>query len=175
MKGDPRHNRKPSRDEWQERLEFCARLMAKCLHKSQIKRAMAEKYGLCARSVENWIARVREHWAKESKGLHKDDLKAEALAVYREIMLNPKSRVSDILRARERMDILQGLEVSKMELSAPNGAPLPVAQDKVIIIEMPATGATSAQDQDEFEKARSEALEARGRNGNGNGHHEPAG
>lgn len=149
--------------------------MAKCLHKSQIKRAMAEKYGLCARSVENWIARVREHWAKESKGLQKDDLRAEALAVYREIMLDPKSRMADKLRARERMDLLQGLEVNRMELSAPNGAPLPVAQDKVIIIEMPATGAMAAQDQDEFEKARAEALEARGRNGNGNGHHDAAG
>lgn len=165
---DPRYDHQPTREEQAERTDFCARLMAKCRTKSEIHRMMREKYGVDSRTIDRYMARVRKEWAKDVDPGRREEVRAESLAMYAEIMRDPKASAMARIRCRERIEMLHGLDVHRFEHSGPNGAPLPVATDKVIIVELPATGATAARDEAEFREMAGR-LHVEG-NGNGNGH-----
>lgn len=164
---------KPTRLEHDERCDYVAKLMVRCLSKYEINRLMRERFGVCARTVENYRARVKETWAKDAvRG--RDQMRSESLAFYESIQREPKVSAQARIRARQCIDVLFGLIApTKHEVSGPGGLPIQTAQ---VHIDMAAVQRRVAEAVEGEERMR--MLEERGLvivppiegGGNGNGH-----
>ena len=120
--------RKPVQVEHQQRVNIALDMLRAGDTDSEIKRKIAEQFDLSPRSVERYLRRAREEFV-ESTGKPRDAHRAEALAVYQRIIDDPEADNRDVIKARERIDKLLGLEIhppfaGKLELSGPDGAPI---------------------------------------------------
>jgi len=97
-------------DQLEERIELTYRLLSDGMRKSDIKRALRDAYGVCARTAENYLARARELQLldlREERDVHR----GASLAFYRRILTDPTAKISDKLHAQKRIDDLLGLAV----------------------------------------------------------------
>ncbi len=97
-------------DQLEERIELTYRLLSDGMRKSDIKRALRDTYGVCARTAENYLARARELQLldlREERDVHR----GASLAFYRRILTDPTAKISDKLHAQKRIDDLLGLAV----------------------------------------------------------------
>ena len=120
--------RKPVQAEHAQRVASAMEMLLEGKSDGQVKRAVAERFGLSPRTVERYLRRAREKMV-ESTGKPADALRAEALAVYQTIIDDPEAENRDRIKARERIDKLLGLEIhhsfaGKLEVSGPDGAPI---------------------------------------------------
>lgn len=129
----------PTAGEKDDRIEFTLRQIATGKYKSDIKRALRERYGnLCARTCERYITAAFEITMLEMKR-PAEELAAEAVAFYDGIIANQELSIFVRMRARERKDKLLGLEKPiKHDVSgnlkvnadvAVNGAPMPSLEE----------------------------------------------
>lgn len=96
--------------ELEERVELVRTLLCSRYPKYKIKRLLKERYDVCPRTVENYLARARRELV-EATGQGKDEHVADAYAFYLSILENRETATRDKLKAQERMDKLLGLEM----------------------------------------------------------------
>lgn len=109
----PRANKNPGRteeEELEERVELTYRLLSDGLRKSDIKQALKDSYGVCARTAENYLARARELQLLELRE-ERDVHRGGALAFYRRIIADPTASIREKLLAQQQIDKLLGLAV----------------------------------------------------------------
>jgi hypothetical protein len=104
--------RKTTNAELEERVTFVARLLSNGLFKSQIKKLIREKYGVCTRTAEEYIGKARKELRKRF-GKDKKGHQTDSYSMYRSVVADPNNLVSDRLKAQERIDKLLGLEVKE--------------------------------------------------------------
>jgi len=96
-------------DEIEGRIVVTVALLAQGVRKSQIKRILASKFSVSARTCENYLARAREQLLEEVRE-ERDEQRSLSLALYRSIISNPNSTMKDKILAQQRIDRLLGLE-----------------------------------------------------------------
>jgi hypothetical protein len=96
-------------EELEERIDFAYKLLCRRLYKSDIKRALKQRYSMPARTCEDYIARARERIVAET-GESKPEHRAKSLAFYESVLADPEEKAADRIRAQERIDKLLGLE-----------------------------------------------------------------
>lgn len=86
--GNP--GRSATREQSDERIEFTARMVAKLLYPSEIKRGFIQKFGeMSARNIENYISRARKLLQKQAK-MPPEDAKDLAVSQLLDIMRSGK-------------------------------------------------------------------------------------
>jgi hypothetical protein len=129
---DQVRNPKATQKEVEERIDATIDMLARCWHKSQIKTGLRELVrrqtgvdkDLCGRECERYISRAKDKILAKAAA-PRDDMIAESRAVYEAIIRDPKVAASVKVRARERMDLLQGLDAPKrQEITGADGQPL---------------------------------------------------
>lgn len=99
-----------SEEELEQRIELTYRLLSDGLRKSDIKQALKDSYGVCARTAEAYLSRARELQLielREERDIHR----AGALALYRRMLADPTATIKDKLLAQQQIDKLLGLAV----------------------------------------------------------------
>jgi hypothetical protein len=99
---------KISREASHERLRFVLQLLSRHVQKGEIKRFMRKKYGCCGRTTERYLARARELLIR-STGETSEFLRAQALALYEDVIRDPESTIRDRLIAQVSINHLLGL------------------------------------------------------------------
>jgi hypothetical protein len=94
----------------QERTEFVQGLLAEGLPTGQIKRQLAEKYGIAFRQSAEYIARAREENLRVI-GIPRPEAVANSYNFYRAMMGNRDNKARDRIEACTRIDKLLGLEL----------------------------------------------------------------
>src|SRR3972149_4864087 len=116
MAEDKRKGRKPTRIEYDQRIELTYQLLAKGQRPSVIARAVAQKFGCATKTVKDqYLSRARTIMLAEIARA-KTELRAESLALYRAITAEPKASNRDKKKAQERIDKLLALEISQAEM-----------------------------------------------------------
>lgn len=100
--GKSRGNRTPD-DEIDERVAIVKKMISHGNQKSTIKRYAYDNWGVCARTVENYIARARSE-ILEDASLDRMTVRAESIAFYSSIQASEEAQVQERLKARERID-----------------------------------------------------------------------
>jgi hypothetical protein len=99
---------KSTAEEMEERVDYTARMLARRVVKSDIKRELKSRYGVTARTCEEYLSRARGvvlSWTGKAKAEHRVD----SLAFY-ESVLQGDASVAEKIKAQERIDKLLGLE-----------------------------------------------------------------
>jgi hypothetical protein len=96
----------------EERIEMTAHLLAQAMLKGQIKRLLKAKWGCSARTCEVYLSRARKLLVEKS-GRTRGEHFIEAAAFYRSVIQSPNASLRDKLQARERLDVLYGLEAPR--------------------------------------------------------------
>jgi len=107
---DSKNPGRTQEDQLEERIELTYRLLSDGMRKSDIKRALRDAYGVCARTAENYLARARELQLldlREERDVHR----GASLAFYRRILTDPTAKITDKILAQKRIDDLLGLAV----------------------------------------------------------------
>lgn len=108
-------------------LQFCVVALARMVNKASIKKTLAEKFSLGARSAENYLARAREE-IRQRAGRSLDDLKIDAAAYYQSIMADQTTAMRERILALEGFVRLFGLaRPERIEVSGPDGGEIKVA------------------------------------------------
>lgn len=100
---------RPTREEHDQRIELCCRLIGAGLYDSQIKKMVAKQFDLSPRSVEKYLRRARGILL-DRRNRDRATHQAESMAFYEAIMQKPGVKDRDKLFARRRVDKLLGLE-----------------------------------------------------------------
>lgn len=101
---------KPTNKELAERIDFTWQLyMEQGQTKGQVKAALKDKYGVCARTCENYLAEVRDRHHKQ-QNTSVEEQRSTALMNYERILEDPTAKHSDRIQAQTRIDKLLGLE-----------------------------------------------------------------
>jgi hypothetical protein len=100
-----------SAKEMEDRIELTAMLLGQGLTKGQIKQMLKSKWQCSARSCEAYLARAREKLVQWS-GQPKADHFIESASFYRSVLAS-SAPTREKLLARERLDMLYGLEAAR--------------------------------------------------------------
>ncbi len=115
---------KPTRKEYDTRIDAVAKLLVQGAKKGEIKKQAKDQWGVSARTVENYLARARERLIAEMDE-PKEVLVLQALHIYEAVINDGESYGMEKIKARERIDKLLGLESPfRHELSGPGGKPI---------------------------------------------------
>jgi len=76
----------------------------------QIKQGLRKRFGMSKRAADSYLQKARA-WIVYDTRMTKEDLRADAISVYKGIVQNPDAKDSDRIKAQERIDKLLGLEV----------------------------------------------------------------
>ena len=96
-----------SEDELDARVDATEQLLARGVKKSDIKRAIKAKYGVSARTVENYISRARTKLLARIS-LDQGEQRAASLAFYQSILAS-SATVNEKIKAQRAIDNLLGL------------------------------------------------------------------
>jgi hypothetical protein len=164
--------RKPTAAEHAERVDFVATMLARLCTRSEIHKAVKEKYGdLHWRTADRYMVRAREQLHKQAS-LTKSEAMEIGLSVILGVIKTGTPTVR--IRAEERLASIMGYDAPKRsEYSGPGGLPIQTAQ---VHIDMAAVQRRVAEAVEGEERMR--MLEERGLvivppiegGGNGNGH-----
>src|SRR3989304_2300566 len=101
MAEDKRKGRKPTRIEYDQRIELTYQLLAKGQRPSVIARAVEQKFGGATKTVKDqYLSRARTIMLAEIARA-KTELRAESLALYRAIIAEPKASNRDKIKGQE--------------------------------------------------------------------------
>lgn len=103
-----RRGGKVTEEEWEDRVTFTAKLLAKKLYKSDIKRVLYRKYEIGYRQAENIITAAKKLILEET-GKTKAEHKVESLAFYENVIRDPQTGTGEKLAAQAAIDRLLGL------------------------------------------------------------------
>jgi hypothetical protein len=95
-------------EELDKRVMLAVKLLAKGTIKSDIKKAMQDKFNVGPRAVEDYLSRARAVLREDAAG-EIEDHRAEAAAWYRSVLLNDSVNMQAKIKARRGMDDLLGL------------------------------------------------------------------
>ena len=136
--GKPRHIRATSAMA-EERTQVIADLLAQHANKHHIKRLVKQMHkrelenGVAKplwdvgwRQIEDYIARAREVLFRETDKT-RAQARRESIAYYENFIATGKGTPRDRILAQERLDKIYGVEIHRIEMSGPGGAPVPVA------------------------------------------------
>lgn len=102
--------KRPTQKEYEERVnEAQMLLMQGPILKSAVIAHIKSKFKVEHRAAETYLARARQNILLHLNQL-KDEHRADSLAFYEGIILDPDTSAADRLRARERIDKLLGLD-----------------------------------------------------------------
>lgn len=122
-----------SEAEVENRIALCRSMMEKHYTKSEIKRAMNQKFGTDARTVERYLSRAREDILREI-GETRDFFRAQSLAAYRSVLKNQEASIKEKILAQRQIDHLLGLHAPwKVAQTDTNGRDIPPdeARDRI--------------------------------------------
>lgn len=94
--------------EVERRVSECRVALESHFTKGEIKKQMKEKYGVDARTVENYLSRAREQIVQEVAET-REYLRSQSVAVYRRILRSPDSTAKDKIMAQRQIDHILGL------------------------------------------------------------------
>lgn len=100
----------------EEREDYVFEMLSRGLHKSVIKKSFRARFdedGLPtpARTIENYIARARERVLLVLSRTREEE-RAQSVAFYEAMARDETATVGELIRARERIDKLLGLEAA---------------------------------------------------------------
>lgn len=98
-----------SKTDLEQRIELTHRLLASRARKGDIKKTLIARWGVSARTAENYLARARERILADSQQ-PREQHRANAIAFYESIIGDMQASTRDRIKAQERMDRLLGLE-----------------------------------------------------------------
>jgi hypothetical protein len=107
-RGQPGNSGRPSREEWEERVDYTLSLLNRRLPKSEIKKQLAEKFGAAARSCERYMQAARQQIVAAS-GKPKAEHKLESLWFYESVVADQTATLQIRLAAQNSIDKLLGL------------------------------------------------------------------
>jgi hypothetical protein len=105
----PKGPREKIERDTEERIEFVQNCLARYVLKSEIKKAVRQKFGeVSHQSIENYLSRAR---ARILAGVNstREELKAESVAFYRAVLSDPNSTTMERLKAQQRLDNVFGI------------------------------------------------------------------
>ncbi|MCG8509468.1 MAG: hypothetical protein MI741_09600, partial [Rhodospirillales bacterium] len=97
--------KRPTRDEYELRVELVATLISKGKRDGQIKRMMRKQFDVSPRTVQSYLARAREQ-LRARRNRSREDLQAESLAFYESVIADDKASNYEKLMAARRRDLL---------------------------------------------------------------------
>lgn len=102
---------KPTKKDYLSRVRLVADMMARGYRKADIKTICRKRFGVCYRTVENYIRRARKFLLSEL-ATTREDQKARALDLYRGVIRDSSGNVTvrERLIAQQRIDKILGLE-----------------------------------------------------------------
>jgi hypothetical protein len=100
---------KASREESRQRVRYTMVMLAEGRKKSEIKSFFRKNYGVGFRQVERYLRKAKDCMVQET-GIPKNELIAQSYAFYMSVIQDPNATFKDKLKARERADVLLGLE-----------------------------------------------------------------
>lgn len=107
-KGVPHH--KPTKDEGEQIQAYVITLLGRMKRPGEIKKDVANLFGLEPRSVERYLSRARKEMRTET-GKDKAEHRTDALYFYRSILEDNEASHRDKIRARERIDKLLAIDL----------------------------------------------------------------
>lgn len=117
------HSRKPTAAEHAERVDFVAAMLARVCTRTEIHRAVNEKYGdLHWRTSDRYMVRAREQLHKQASLT-----KTEAMEIGLSVILGviKTGKPTERIRAEERLASIMGYDAPhRTELSGPGGMPI---------------------------------------------------
>lgn len=115
---------KPTREEMDRRIEFVAKLVMLRKTTGAIKRMCNKRYGVSARTAENYLARARDS-LKERAERPTVEYMAEAIRFYESIVGDVNQKAIDRIKAQNSIDKIRGLHSpDKLELTGRDGGPI---------------------------------------------------
>lgn len=99
-----------------ERIETARKLIGRGLYQGEIKRALANQFDVSTRTAERYITKAKRE-IRESVEKSDSDLIAESLEFYTSILRDRDASHRDKIKARERMDKILGIEVTRHAIS----------------------------------------------------------
>ena len=102
---------KPTKKDYLGRIRLVADMMARGYRKADIKTVCRRRFGVCYRTVENYISKARKFLLSEL-ATTREDQKARALDLYRGVIRDSSGNVTvrERLIAQTRVDKILGLE-----------------------------------------------------------------
>jgi len=123
-------HRKPNAEECEKIQNVVIRLLGFGKQRTEIKNAIAAKYGLRPRSVERYLCQAKELMLAET-GKSGNEHRADGYYFYLSIVRDENQSTKDRLKARERIDKLLGLELQQSE-AMEQGTTINVSWDSLI-------------------------------------------
>jgi len=99
---------KSDRKQMRERVLMVAQLLARRLHRHEIKKVMRGKFGVGGRQTETYISRARELLIDRT-GRSRDDHFSEAFCFYEGVLRDPGADIKDKFAAQAELNKLLGL------------------------------------------------------------------
>lgn len=119
---------RPIREEIQDRVDLCRKLLAKGKRDGEIKKAVSAKYECSPRSVEKYLRRAREQIAQDmgrSRAILRDEACEYYLDICGDMDVDPRTRIL----ARKRLDEILGLNAPfKLAQTDSEGNDIPIEQ-----------------------------------------------
>lgn len=109
-------SKRPTPEEKQERVEMARQLIGQGLYRSEIKRQLSDEYGITTRSAERHITDAIKS-IRESVERSDADQIGDAIAFYEQIIRDKNASHVAKIKARERMDKILGIEVTRHAIS----------------------------------------------------------
>lgn len=110
-----------SEEELEKRVELVLKMLISGYRKSLIKTVLKQRYGVTARTVENYLSRAKQILLLELKE-ERDDQCARSLAFYRSVLSDATAKTKDKINAQRRIDLLLGLQApTRVALTDPEG------------------------------------------------------
>lgn len=103
-----RSKRKATNKEVRERVLLTAQMIARRLHRHEIKRILLERHGIRHRQAAEYIARARAHLIERTNRPREDHI-AEAFALYEGVIRSPEESTKEKMAAQQAIVELLGL------------------------------------------------------------------
>lgn len=99
---------KPTREEYNHRVEIATQLLSRRVIKGDIKRIMMGKFGVSARSIEDYLSRAREV-LKSRLEVAPNDNTISSLAFYESIVVGTDTTMQQKMSAQDKIDWVLGV------------------------------------------------------------------